>query len=71
MFLDTKSQVVTKRRIVEATIACIEKLDVAEEIVMNVHQQEHLPASASEAFPQGGVAGMGTGSGLRRRALLK
>jgi predicted regulator of amino acid metabolism with ACT domain len=58
--------VVTKRRIVEATIACIEKLDVAEEIVMNVHQQEQLPASASEAFPQGG-----TGSGLRRRALLK
>lgn len=59
----------TKRRVVEATIACIEKLDVAEEIVMNVHQQEHLSVSATEEFPAGAV--MGVSSGLRRRALLK
>ena len=59
----------TKRRIVEATIACIEKLDVAEEIVMNVHQQEQIPVSASEDFTPGAV--IGTSSSLRRRALLK
>lgn len=53
----------------EATIACIEKLDVAEEIVMNVHQQEQIPVLAAEDFTPGAV--IGTSSSLRRRALLK
>ena len=56
-------QVVTKRRILEATLACMEKLDTAEEIVLNVQQQ---------AAPSSVVAADGAkGSGLRRRALLK
>ena len=62
------SQVVTKRRILEATLSCMEKLDTAEEIVLNIHQQE-LSLFVPESSTMDGLAPKGTG--LRRRALIK
>ena len=54
---------VTKRRVLEATLACMEKLDIAEEIVLNVQRQD-VPV-------MGSVGDAAKGNGLRRRALLK
>lgn len=57
------SQVVTKRRVLEATLACMEKLDTAEEIVLNVQQQNLSSPNLA--------ADISKGKGIRRRALLK
>ena len=46
----------------------MEKLDTAEEIVLNIHQQE-LSLFVPESTVMGGVAPKG--NGLRRRALIK
>ena len=61
-------QVVTKRRMLEATLACMEKLDIAEEIILNVHQQENSVIPVMEDTLAGDAV---KGTGLQRRALLK
>jgi hypothetical protein len=52
----------------EATLACMEKLDIAEEIVLNVHQQENSVVPVMDDSLAGDAV---KGTGLRRRALLK
>lgn len=57
--LKNREDVVTKRRILEATLACMEKLDTAEQIVLNVQQQD---TSIKDGI---------SGKYLSRRGLLK
>lgn len=48
----------------------MEKLDIAEEIILNVHQQEHsvvVPVLEDSSLAADAVRG----TGLRRRVLLK
>jgi hypothetical protein len=52
----------------EATLACMEKLDIAEEIILNVHQQENSVVPVMDDSLAGDAS---KGTGLRRRALLK
>jgi hypothetical protein len=60
--LKNREDVVTKRRILEATLACMEKLDTAEQIVLNVQQQDNRAPSSGEGV---------SSKHLSRRGLLK
>lgn len=60
-----RAEVVGKRRLLEATLACLEKLDVAEEIVLQqVQSQGHGQGLGHVMSPK-------LSTGMRRRELLK